>query len=200
MPRPLSSPSGPQLTPMTKPDVPGLRHLWARTKVQGQTGKAASSSAPPSTRGVSPPLPLIPRSMPPWSPGWPQQRGKRLSWLQSCGFPDPERELIFVMGGRKVMIQGPRGSELRTALQASLDSPLQPSSLEEGPQCHGIPLISQEHTSLDFSTPSSIVTEVDTSGGGGGGGGGDIFNRALRKTVRFLVQWRHIILENHVWN
>lgn len=123
--------------------------------------------------------------------------GERPSWLQGCGFPDPERGTDFCYGGRKVMIQGPRGSELRTALQASLDSPLQPSSLEEGPQCQGIPLISQEHTSLDFSTPSSRVTEVDTSGGGGGGG---IFNRALRKTVRFLVQWRLIILENHVWN
>lgn len=39
MPRPLSSPSGPQLTPMTNPDVLGLRHLWAQDEGPGPDGQ-----------------------------------------------------------------------------------------------------------------------------------------------------------------
>lgn len=47
MPRPLSSPSGPLLIPMTSPDILGLRHLRAQDEgPEARRGKAAFSTGP----------------------------------------------------------------------------------------------------------------------------------------------------------
>ena len=80
-----------------------------RTKVQGQMGKAASSSAPPSTRHQPPSTPYA--SLEPRVASAEQERP---SWLQGCGFPDPEPELIFVWEGGKWWFRDPeaQSSEL----------------------------------------------------------------------------------------